>query len=120
MIAARKGAFAVVYPGAFNMTTGPLHWELLARARAVDNQVYVGMCSPARDVGAGYIAWGHSMVVDPNAEVVARTEEKEGVVEWVLEPERISEVRKGIPVTVQRRFDVYADVSVAGPTEGGE
>lgn len=117
MLAARRGAFAMVYPGAFNMTTGPLHWELLARARAVDNQVYVALCSPARSAEAGYTAWGHSLVVDPNAEVVAATDEAEGIVEWVLKPERISEVRKGIPVTVQRRFDVYADVSVAEPTK---
>lgn len=39
-IAARQGAFALVYPSAFNTTTGPLHWELLGRARAVDNQVH--------------------------------------------------------------------------------
>lgn len=52
MVAARRGAFACVYPGAFNLTTGPLHWEVLARGRAVDNQVYVAMCSPARDMSA--------------------------------------------------------------------
>lgn len=46
--AARKGAFAMIYPGAFNTTTGPLHWHLLARARAVDNQLYVIACSPPR------------------------------------------------------------------------
>ncbi|KAL7269359.1 Omega-amidase nit3 [Rhizina undulata] len=116
MIAARKGAFALFYPGAFNMTTGPLHWELLARARAVDNQVYVAVCSPARGT-EGYTAWGHSSVVDPNGAVVETTEEAEGIVEWTLEPDRIAEVRRGIPVTVQRRFDVYADVAREGPTE---
>lgn len=117
MLAARRGAFAMVYPGAFNMTTGPLHWELLARARAVDNQIYVALCSPARSAEAGYTAWGHSLVVDPNAEVVAVTDETEGIVEWILRPERITEVRKGIPVTVQRRFDVYTDVGVVEPTK---
>ncbi len=45
--------------GAFNMTTGPLHWELLLRARAVDNQVFVCGASPARDEAADYVAWGH-------------------------------------------------------------
>lgn len=119
MLAARRGAFAMVYPGAFNTTTGPLHWELLARARAVDNQVYVALCSPARSAEAGYTAWGHSMLVDPYAQVVATRDETEGIVEWVLTPERIAEVRGGIPVTVQRRFDVYADVSAVGPTKGG-
>jgi len=47
------------------MTTGPAHWELLARARAIDNQCYVATVSPARDVTADYIAWGHSLVVNP-------------------------------------------------------
>ena len=59
------GCQLLVYPGAFNMTTGPVHWELLARARAVDNQCYVAVVSPARDVTASYVAWGHSLVVNP-------------------------------------------------------
>lgn len=58
MIAARSGCIAMIYPGAFNTTTGPPYWELLARARAVDNQIYVAMCSPAR-AEDGYPAWGH-------------------------------------------------------------
>jgi omega-amidase len=40
----------LIYPGAFNLTTGPTHWELLQRARAVDNQCYIVMTSPARTV----------------------------------------------------------------------
>ncbi|KAF3939834.1 Beta-ureidopropionase [Dactylella cylindrospora] len=111
MIAARKGCFAMIYPGAFNMTTGPLHWSLLARSRAVDNQVYVAMCSPARDLGASYHAWGHSMVVDPNGEVLQELEDSEGLVLADLDAGRIDEVRRSIPVTTQRRFDVYKDVA---------
>jgi omega-amidase len=116
-IAARKGAFLLLYPGAFNLTTGPAHWELLARSRAVDNQTYVGLCSPARDMKADYHAFGHSMIVDPNAEILAQLDEAEGTVVADLSGERIEEVRKGIPVYEQRRFDVYADVSKVGPTE---
>ncbi|KAF9451233.1 putative nitrilase [Macrolepiota fuliginosa MF-IS2] len=56
MISARQGCQVLIYPGAFNLTTGPLHWELLQRSRAVDNQVFMGMCSPARDLTAGYHA----------------------------------------------------------------
>ncbi|KAL1618062.1 Omega-amidase nit3 [Neofusicoccum ribis] len=110
-VAARKGAFLLLYPGAFNLTTGALHWELLARARAVDNQVYVALCSPARDMAADYNAWGHSMVVDPNAEKLVEAGEGEEIVYAELTGERIEEVRKGIPITTQRRFDVYPDVS---------
>jgi len=115
MVAARKGAFAMVYPGTFNMTTGPLHWELLARARAVDNQVWVGMCSSARDLdGTGYVAWGESMVVDPNGMVMGKAGPEEETIMVELMPERIAEVRRGIPVGTQRRFDVYTDVSEGG------
>jgi omega-amidase len=113
-IAARKGAFLLLYPGAFNLTTGALHWELQARARAMDNQVFVGLCSPSRDMEADYNAWGHSMVVDPNAEVLGQLDEKEGTVMVELKKGRIEEVRKGIPLYTQRRFDVYPDVSEGG------
>ncbi|KAI5781933.1 carbon-nitrogen hydrolase [Geopyxis carbonaria] len=118
MMAARRGAFAMVYPAAFNMTTGPLHWELLARARACDNQVYVAMCSPARnEEGEGYVAWGETMVVDPSGVVVEKLAGEEGTVLVELVPERVKEVRAGIPVTTQRRWDVYADVSRVPPME---
>ena len=50
------------------MTTGPAHWELLQRARAVDNQLFVATCSPARNPDASYHAWGHSTVVSPWAQ----------------------------------------------------
>lgn len=110
-IAARKGAFLLLYPGAFNLTTGKLHWELQARARAMDNQVFVGLCSPARDMEAEYHAWGHSLVVGPNADVLGNLDEKEGILVVELEGGRIEEVRKGIPLYEQRRFDVYPDVS---------
>ena len=117
MIAARKGAFLLLYPGAFNLTTGKLHWELLARARATDNQVYVGLCSPARDMSADYNAWGHSMVVDPNAQVMEQLDEKEGMVIQELEAGKIEETRKGVPLYGQRRFDVYPDVGKGGKFE---
>jgi len=80
MVAARRGSIAMIYPGAFNLTTGPLHWELLARARAVDNQIYVAMCSPARDMNASYNAWGHSTIVDPNGEIIAKAGEGEEII----------------------------------------
>lgn len=111
MVAARRGAFLLLYPGAFNLTTGALHWELQARARAVDNQVYVGLCSPARDMKADYNAWGHSMVVDPNAEILGEAGEGDELVMAELKGERIEEVRNGIPIYTQRRFDVYPDVN---------
>ncbi|KAK7023782.1 mitochondrial protein import protein mas5 [Favolaschia claudopus] len=109
MISARQGCHMVIYPGAFNTTTGPLHWELLQRARAVDNQVFFAMCSPARDLTAGYHAWGHSMVVDPMAKVLVEASEGEDILYADIDPSVMDSARAGIPVTKQRRFDVYPD-----------
>ncbi|KAJ5621433.1 hypothetical protein N7528_006216 [Penicillium herquei] len=109
MIAARKGAFLLVYPGAFNTTTGPLHWSLLGRARAVDNQSYVALCSPSRDLESTYHAYGHSLIIDPSAKVLTEAEEKETIIYADLDNDTIVNIRKSIPIYSQRRFDVYPD-----------
>ncbi|CAG8701065.1 11433_t:CDS:10, partial [Ambispora leptoticha] len=111
MIASRKGCILMVYPGAFNLTTGPLHWELLQRARAVDNQIFVATCSPARDYTATYHAYGHSTIVDPNGEILATTEDYESIVYADIDLDKIKIIRQGIPVTTQRRFDLYPDIA---------
>lgn len=109
---APNNAFAMFYPGAFNTTTGPLHWHLLARSRAVDNQVFTVLCSPARDVGgSGYQAYGHSLVVDPNGKIVAEAGEGEEVLYAELDHTLLPAARTGIPVSLQRRFDIYDDVT---------
>lgn len=110
MLQARtKNARLLVYPGAFNMTTGPAHWELLLRARALDNQVYVAACSPARNTsGDGYTAWGHSTIVDPWGTVVATTDEKPCIVFATIDLAKVNQVRTSIPTSTQRRHDVYA------------
>lgn len=114
-IAARRDdVCAMIYPGAFNLTTGPLHWELLGRARAVDNQIYVALCSPAREMTASYNAFGHSTVVDPNGQVVVQAGVDEEIVYADLDPHKIGDTRLGIPVTTQRRFDVYTATQAAG------
>uniref|UniRef100_A0A8B9JRT4 omega-amidase n=1 Tax=Astyanax mexicanus TaxID=7994 RepID=A0A8B9JRT4_ASTMX len=114
-IYARKGCQLLVYPGAFNMTTGPAHWELLQRARAVDNQVYVATASPARDETASYVAWGHSTVVNPWGEVITKAGSEESVVYADIDLQYLSDVRQQIPITTQRRNDIY---SVSAVNEG--
>lgn len=105
----------LIYPGAFNMTTGPLHWELLQRGRAVDNQTFVITASPARikklynDKYKPYFAWGHSSVVSPWGEVIATTEHDEDIVVCDLGDVKqiIQKIRTEIPVSIQRRTDIY-------------
>ncbi|XP_018605677.1 omega-amidase NIT2 [Scleropages formosus] len=103
----KRGCHLLVYPGAFNMTTGPAHWELLQRGRAVDNQVYVATASPARDETASYVAWGHSMVVSPWGEVISKAGAEETVVYADIDLQYLAEVRQQIPITSQRRGDMY-------------
>jgi omega-amidase len=112
MIYAARGAHLLCYPGAFNMTTGPLHWELLQRARAADNQLYVATCSPARDAGAGYVAWGHSTLVGPFGEVLATTEHEPEIVIAEIDYSLIELRRSNLPLTKQRRGDLYQFVDV--------
>lgn len=106
-IYARNGCKLLIYPGAFNMTTGPAHWELLTRARALDNQLYVATVSPARDETASYVAWGHSTAVSPWGEVVATTGHEENIVYVDVDLGLVDQVRGQIPITVQRRNDMY-------------
>ncbi|KMT17876.1 hypothetical protein BVRB_2g034070 [Beta vulgaris subsp. vulgaris] len=109
---AARGAHLLCYPGAFNMTTGPLHWELLQRARAVDNQLYVATCSPARDAGAGYVAWGHSTLVGPFGEVLATTEHDEEIIIAEIDYSLMELRRTNLPLEKQRRGDLYQVVDV--------
>ncbi|XP_050350072.1 omega-amidase NIT2 isoform X1 [Nymphalis io] len=104
---AKQGCSLLVYPGAFNMTTGPKHWELLARARANDEQLWVALVSPARDPDAGYVAWGHSALVDPWATLVAHLDHRPDTLVADLDLSLVEEVRKQIPIRVQRRTDIY-------------
>ncbi|KAM0417103.1 hypothetical protein ACHAPT_012878 [Fusarium lateritium] len=110
-IAARSGAFALIYPSAFNSTTGPLHWELLSRSRALDNQTYVAMCSQSFEPGSSYPAWGYSMVVDPSGQIASSATRDETIVYADLADETLRKCRKQVPLETSRRFDIYPDVS---------
>ena len=101
------GARILVYPGAFNMVTGPAHWELLQRARAVDNQLFVLTCSPARDESGGYVAWGHSSAVTPWGDVLTKAGPGEEVVFAELDLDSVDNMRDSIPCWKQKRDDLY-------------
>lgn len=101
------GVDLLIYPGAFNMTTGPLHWELLIKARAVDNQVYVAACCGARDESADYVAWGHSMLVDPWGKVLTQAGATETTLIGDMDFNVCKNIREQIPIRFQRRTDLY-------------
>ena len=90
-------------PAAFTHTTGRAHWELLLRARAVENQVYVIAPAQGGTHENGRRTFGHSMVVDPWGEVLAVLPEGEGVVLAEIDPARIASVRAQLPALQHRR-----------------
>lgn len=103
-----QGANVIIYPAAFNQVTGPLHWEILLRSRAIDNQVYVIAASPANHPEAVYAAHGHSMVVDPWGKVIAEAGSGEMLLVTEINLETVDKVRKEIPVLKHRRPELYA------------
>ena len=105
-----RGAQIILVPAAFNMTTGPVHWDLAFRSRAVDNQLFVAGCSPARDTGASYVAYGHSLVCNPWGTVVARLDEKAGVQVAELDLDDLARYRGQIPILSGRRTDLYETI----------
>ena len=102
-----RGAKVLFVPAAFNMTTGPAHWELLFRQRAVDNQCFTVGVSPARDEHASYVAYGNSMAVDPWGTVLCRAGAEETTLLADLEFDRLKAVRKQLPILSARRTDLY-------------
>ena len=90
-------------PSAFTYTTGTAHWEVLLRARAIENQCYVVAAAQGGTHEHGRRTFGHSLVIDPWGEVVACLDEGEGVVVAELQRERIDSVRRQLPALEHRR-----------------
>ncbi|UOO81639.1 carbon-nitrogen hydrolase family protein [Uruburuella testudinis] len=92
----------LLLPAAFTYTTGKAHWELLLRARAVENQCYVLAAAQGGEHESGRRTFGHSMIIDPWGEVLAVLPEGEGVVAAKLDPARLSSVRTRLPALGHR------------------
>ena len=102
-----NGAQILFYPGAFNMTTGPAHWELTFRARALDNQVYCVGVAPALNKNANYHSYGHSIITNPWGEIVTQLDEKENIKIVEIDLEEIKKVREELPLLKNKRNDLY-------------
>ena len=89
-------------PSAFTALTGAAHWDILLRARAVENQCYVIAPAQGGLHPNGRRTWGHSMIVDPWGEVLACRAEGEGVVLTELDAARLAEVRQSLPALQHR------------------
>lgn len=92
----------LMLPAAFTYTTGQAHWELLLRARAVENQCYVVASGQGGRHENGRRTFGHSMIVDPWGDIVALLPEGEGVVVADLDRTRLQSVRTRLPALQHR------------------
>lgn len=100
-----QGASLFAVPAAFTRTTGEHHWELLNRARAVENLSFVIAAAQAGRHANGRETWGHSMIVDPWGEVLAeRNSDDPGVVTAVLDPSQQTRLRARFPALSHRRL----------------
>lgn len=105
---ARRGAQMIFLPAQFNMKTGPAHWELTLRMRALDNEVFLAGVSAARFEGFAYECWGHSLVADPFGRIIAASDETEGILYADIDLSEIKTVRAQLPTFDRLRTDVYS------------
>ncbi|WP_043361438.1 carbon-nitrogen hydrolase family protein [Belnapia sp. F-4-1] len=101
------GARLLLVPAAFTQHTGQAHWELLLRARAVENQCFVIAAAQVGESIAGRACFGHSMIVDPWGQVLACRPEGVGVVAATLDLARQEALRAELPALANRRADIY-------------
>jgi deaminated glutathione amidase len=119
-ILALRGAEAIVLPAAFTMTTGKDHWEVLIRARAIENGVYMVASGQVGQHPPGNWCYGRSMVADPWGTVVATAPDAEAVIVADLSRERLSAVRRQVPSLANRRPAAYAWPEAMAPALGAD
>lgn len=107
----RQNAQIITYPSAFTVPTGEAHWEALLRARAIETQAYVIAAAQAGPHNEKRRSYGHSLIVNPWGEVVARLGGEHGEPEIAtanIDLEMVAKIRREMPLL--RRTDVYAEV----------
>ncbi|NYT85655.1 carbon-nitrogen hydrolase family protein [Pollutimonas harenae] len=92
----------IVIPSAFTYTTGSAHWEILLRARAIENQCYVLAPAQGGKHENGRRTWGHSVLIDPWGEILAQVDHEPGIAVGTLSLERIADVRASLPALKHR------------------
>lgn len=98
ILARDMGAEFLLFPACFNTTTGPLHWDILRKGRALDNQTFFAFCSPARpEDTTRFQAYGHSSVVDPWGKVIEDSEHEETIIYADIDLNLIDQSRASIP-----------------------
>jgi deaminated glutathione amidase len=106
-ILALQGAELVTVPAHFTLYTGKDHWELLLRARAVENQYYVAAAAQIGETLPGRLSYGRSLIADPWGIVVAEAPDEETVIAAELDRRRLADVRAKLPSLASRQADAY-------------
>jgi predicted amidohydrolase len=106
-ILAVRGARILTLPAAFTLTTTRDHWEVLVRARAIENQAFVIAANQFGEHPAGQHSGGRSMIVDPWGLVLAQAPDSEGYIVAELDLERQLEIRTRLPSLANRRPEAY-------------
>ena len=115
-ILAVRGARLLTVPSAFTTPTGRDHWQVLLRARAIENQAFVLAPNQSGKAPPHYDSYGHSAIVDPWGTVLAEAADGEGFVAADLDLERQAEIRSSLPSLANRRPEAYGWPEPAGVT----
>ncbi len=102
----RAGAEILTVPAAFTLMTGKDHWEVLLRARAIENQCYVVAAAQHGSHPGNRLTYGHSMIVDPWGIVLACCPDGPGVAVAEIDRRAIERIRRSLPALQHRRFDL--------------
>lgn len=98
-----QGAEVIVLPAAFTLMTGKDHWEVLARARAIETQTYfVAVGQSGAHADGRKWCWGHSMVIDPWGHLIAQCPDGVATASARIDPARVALVRRDVPVAQHR------------------
>jgi predicted amidohydrolase len=107
-ILAVRGARVLSVPAAFTLTTTREHWEVLLRARAIEDQCFVVAANQVGEHAPGIRSGGRSMIVDPWGIVLAQAPDTETFITAELDFERLEEIRRSVPSLANRRPRSYA------------
>ncbi|MET0730810.1 MAG: carbon-nitrogen hydrolase family protein [Solirubrobacterales bacterium] len=113
-ILAVRGARLITVPSAFTLATGRDHWEVLLRARAIENQAFVLAPNQVGEAPPHYVSYGRSMIVDPWGVVLAQAADREGVIVADLDLERQAALRESLPSLANRRPEAYRWPDLSG------
>ena len=102
---ARAGAEVLLVPAAFTFHTGSAHWDVLCRARAIENQCYLIAPNQTGMSPHGFADWGNSCIVDPWGQVIGRAADGEGVVVAEIDRSYLAKVRRELPALSHIRLD---------------